>query len=150
MKMARGFDYTTTLGVCWSKEENDWKIYFPRKPDGWYIYSIISDKFFENFLKELEEAGYDLKTLRFSIRKKELGKPKRSNSFDYSTTLGVSWSKQMKDWRIFYPSKSDGWILHDFIKGLSLECLMEDLVERGYEPETFKLWVKKIDKDSEG
>lgn len=143
MNMARGFDYRTTLGVCWSKEENDYKVYYPQRPDGWYIQGIFQSEFFQGFLLGLEEAGYDLTTFRLSIRREELGEPKRSHRFDYSTTLGVCWSKQMKDWRIFYPSKSDGWILHDFIKGLSLECLMEDMVERGYEPKSFKLSIKK-------
>ena len=143
MKMARGFDFRTTLGICWSKEEKDYKVYYPRRPDGWYIQGIFQSEFFQSFLKELDDAGYDLTTFRFSARREELGEPKRSYSFDYSTTLGVCWSKQMKDWRLFYPSKSDGWILHDFVRGLSLECLMEDLVERGYEPKSFKMSIKK-------
>lgn len=67
--MARGFDYETTLGTCWSKSENSWKIYYPSKPDGWLMYEHLSSEPFKELLQELERRGYDTKTLRISVKK---------------------------------------------------------------------------------
>lgn len=63
------------LKARWSKRENDVLIDFPNKPDGgflqgWLVHArdrIYPDK---SFLKLLEERGYDLTTLKFSIKKK--------------------------------------------------------------------------------
>lgn len=67
--MARGFDYETTLGTCWSKMENDWKIYYPQKSDGWEMHDFLRSDTFKNFVSELEKRGYDTKTLRISVKK---------------------------------------------------------------------------------
>ena len=67
--MARGFDCETTLGACWSKTENDWKIYYPRKSDGWEMHDLLASSTFKNFVYELEKRGYDTKTLRISVKK---------------------------------------------------------------------------------
>jgi hypothetical protein len=68
--MVRGFDYETTLGACWSKMENDFKIYYPRKTDGWFMYDFMRNETFKEFVAELENRGYDTKTLRISIKRK--------------------------------------------------------------------------------
>lgn len=70
--MTRGFNPKTTLGVCWSKRENDWMIYYPCREDGWLIYDdLLKSDIFQNLVKELEKRGYDIQTLRFSIKKKQ-------------------------------------------------------------------------------
>ena len=69
------FDPKTTLRALWSKKEKDIVYYFPCSPDGhmlngYFVYA--KDSFQEHgLLKELEKRGYDLTTLKFSIRKKE-------------------------------------------------------------------------------
>lgn len=68
--MPRGFDYTTTLGFCWSKMERCWNYYYPRKVDGYVLHDFIKTDEFQSLLKELDERGYDTETLRFSIKKK--------------------------------------------------------------------------------
>jgi hypothetical protein len=68
--MARGFDYETTLGACWSKMENDFKIYYPRKSDGWLMHNLMTEQVFKEFISELEDRGYDTKTLRISVKRK--------------------------------------------------------------------------------
>lgn len=65
-----------TLKAAWSKKENDFLIHFPRSCDG----SLLNDYLFhhhywfdqerkKSLKDELEERGYDLKTLKFSIKK---------------------------------------------------------------------------------
>lgn len=68
--MARGFNYTTTLGVCYSKMEKDYKIYHPSKSDGWLMYDFMKSQTVKDLLDELEKRGYDTQTLRISIKKK--------------------------------------------------------------------------------
>lgn len=75
------------LKIRWSKREKDFLIHYPRKCDGALIQSHIlgenlhwggidgKDKEWLNFktfslLKELEERGYDLTTLKFEIKLK--------------------------------------------------------------------------------
>ena len=41
-------------------------LFYPRRADGWLLYNALSTE----FTKELERRGYDLTTLRFTIRKK--------------------------------------------------------------------------------
>jgi len=67
--MTRGFDCETTLGACWSKIEDDWKIYYPSKLDGWEMHDLLRSKIFNEFVKEIEKKGYDAKTLRISVKK---------------------------------------------------------------------------------
>lgn len=63
------------LKVKWSKKEDDFLIIYPRSPDG----GLINDYLFNNqfwfngdikksLKEELKERGYDLKTLKFSIK----------------------------------------------------------------------------------
>jgi len=76
------------LKVKWSKRENDFLIYYPRRCDG----ALIQQKLFTesmlfdfekyrnkietpykmdyNFIEELEKRGYDKTTLKFEIRLK--------------------------------------------------------------------------------
>jgi len=69
-RLVRGFDISTTLGVTWSKRENDWMIHYPRKCDGWLIHDVIRKDEFQDLVKELDKRGYDTETLRISIKKK--------------------------------------------------------------------------------
>lgn len=71
IEIARGFDYTTTLGVCWSKRENDFNIYYPRKVDGWVMHDILRSDAFKEFKEEVKNRGYDLETIRFSVKLKD-------------------------------------------------------------------------------
>ena len=65
----------------WSKKENDFLITFPRSCDG----SLINDYLFnsqfwhngeikKSLKAELEERGYDLESLKFVIKLKEVKK----------------------------------------------------------------------------
>jgi len=55
------------LWVNWSKKENDIMIHFPRKRDGHYISLLINN----DFIKEMESRGYDITTIKFSIKRKQ-------------------------------------------------------------------------------
>jgi len=87
------------LRVVWSKKENDFMIYYPRKADGSFIHQLVKawqmvhpasliDSFLDrstkearhyrgslgkyslletDWIKELEERGYDKTTLKFEI-----------------------------------------------------------------------------------
>lgn len=77
--MEKKFD---SLKVKWSKKENDFLISFPRSCDG----SLINDYLFnhqywydsrmkKSLKDELEERGYDLTTIKFSIKLKDSPKP---------------------------------------------------------------------------
>lgn len=60
------------IRVRWSKHENDWYIHYPRKSDGWLTYDLLKGHdTFQKWIKQLEERGYDLTTLRISVRLKE-------------------------------------------------------------------------------
>lgn len=58
-------DQATTLAADWSKREKDVRFWFSNRPDGHYLYGILNAE----VTKELQRRGYDLTTLRFSIRK---------------------------------------------------------------------------------
>ena len=71
-----------SLRAFWSKKEKDIMFYWPSGPhtktDGHFLYGRMSigpfnydGKLDTAFLKELEDRGYDLTTLLFSICKKE-------------------------------------------------------------------------------
>lgn len=68
--MPRGFDYETTLGTCWSKQDNNWRLYYPDRESGWELHDLLRSDTFKQFLEELEEQGFDTKTLRLSVKKK--------------------------------------------------------------------------------
>lgn len=53
----------------WSKKENDLVIAFPKRSDGNFLHSSFFDS---GFIKELIARGYDIKTLKFSIKKPEV------------------------------------------------------------------------------
>lgn len=75
--MGRGFDETTTLGVHWSKREQDWITTYPNRPDGHLIHNdLLRTDVFNELVKELKERGYDTDTLRFSVKKKKKGNAK--------------------------------------------------------------------------
>lgn len=58
------------LRAYWSKREHDLMIDYPTSPDGWFLHGILSKEFTE----ELKSRGYDITTLRFSIKQKSDGK----------------------------------------------------------------------------
>jgi hypothetical protein len=83
------FDANNTLLVRWSKKERDVMFFYPDRPSKGLIYNYlhcshkseqwnsetckmeIKDQ--KSFIKALEDAGYDITTLRFSIKKKQGG-----------------------------------------------------------------------------
>lgn len=71
-------NYIGELKACWGKKEKDvilkWNGVGTTKSNGSWLCSWLSyHRGFENtFLKELESRGYDLTTLKISIKKKHL------------------------------------------------------------------------------
>lgn len=64
----------TELKVNWSKREGDLMFHYPDKKDGMLVHWAFTKNLSENTLSllvELEHRGYDLRTLKFSIKKKE-------------------------------------------------------------------------------
>jgi nitrate reductase beta subunit len=72
------------LRVKWSKKENDFLIYYPRKCDGHLIndrllgsrliYNMFKESKYEkeiSLVDELERRGYNLKTMKFEISLKD-------------------------------------------------------------------------------
>lgn len=76
-------DYTK-LQARWSKREGDILYSYPRKVDGAYLHYVLGCKrqrydyttkrieYDPSALEELEARGYDIKTLRFSIKRKSV------------------------------------------------------------------------------
>lgn len=70
------FDPETTLRARWSKREQDVMIEYPRKCDGHLIHYYMGSprqsgqEWVPSLFEELEKRGYDLTTLKFSIKKK--------------------------------------------------------------------------------
>lgn len=67
-----------TLWMSWSKKEKDMMYRYPTSSrDGHLLHSffsvdqVINGERHKSLVKELESRGYDLTTLRFSIRKKD-------------------------------------------------------------------------------
>jgi hypothetical protein len=54
------------LKIRWSKTEQDLLIAFPRSCDGHWIAGVFN----REFTQELQERGYDITTLRFSVKRK--------------------------------------------------------------------------------
>jgi len=54
-----------TFKANWSKKENDIMLYFPKKSEGSYFSGIFN----QNFIKDVISMGYDITTLKFSIKK---------------------------------------------------------------------------------
>ena len=62
------------IQVKWSKREHDWIIHYPNKPDGWLTHGFVrGDDTFPEWIKELEQRGYDLTTLKLSVKLKRDG-----------------------------------------------------------------------------
>lgn len=60
------------LTYKWSKRLNDFLIHHPAKCDGHLLYGFFEGHTtIKDFLKELEIRGYDLKTMKFEVKKKE-------------------------------------------------------------------------------
>lgn len=53
------------LTAEWSKKESDVIYNYPCKPDGYLLHNSLRD-----LLAELERRDYDIKTLKFSIKRK--------------------------------------------------------------------------------
>lgn len=67
-------DRETTLSANWSRREKDVMYHFPSSPDGhwlhsWFRWARLDDKTVTSFLDQLKERGYDVTTLRFSVKK---------------------------------------------------------------------------------
>ena len=70
--MSKGFDWETTAGVHWSKRENDWMCGAPTRATGALLaFDLVGSDTFKELTAELDRRGYDLTTLRFSIKKKK-------------------------------------------------------------------------------
>ena len=63
------------LTAEWSKRERDILYHYPSKPDGHLLHCRLGVGSTQGkaLLDELEERGYDLTTLQFSIRRREPG-----------------------------------------------------------------------------
>lgn len=80
------FDSKTTLRARWSKKEGDVIYEYPSKPDGHLLHNYIGCErmtvdtsymgpgysWMPSLLNELEKRGYDITTLKFSIKKKKV------------------------------------------------------------------------------
>ena len=80
------FDAQNTLKVQWSKREQEIIYIYPVKKDGMVCHHYLAcehkgyvylekegrwgEGYMPSFFKELEKRGYDLTTLKFSIKKK--------------------------------------------------------------------------------
>lgn len=70
--MSRGFDWETTAGVHWSKREKDWMCGGPTSATRALLaFDFVCSDTFKKLVKELDERGYDIETLRFSVKKKK-------------------------------------------------------------------------------
>ena len=60
------------LRVQWSKQERDFLIYYPNGPDGHLMHAFLSREIDGKKMEQhLRERGYDITTLKISVRKKE-------------------------------------------------------------------------------
>lgn len=70
-----------TLSMRWSKREKDLLINYPSKPDGHLLHCRLNSPRFDgdyqpmlpSFVEELQARGYDITTLRFSVKRKKGG-----------------------------------------------------------------------------
>lgn len=62
-------DRKRTLAVRWDPTENDWRFFYPRKPDGHLAHGFVSGYMkFEEFVAELQARGYDLHSIAFTAK----------------------------------------------------------------------------------
>lgn len=62
-----------SIQIKWSKREKDWMIYYPNSPDGWLTNDFVGGRdTFQDWVKELKQRGYDLSTLKISVRKQQI------------------------------------------------------------------------------
>jgi hypothetical protein len=66
------------LTMKWSKRERDVTISYPRSCDGHLMAGVLSGHNRDDLMKELDRRGYDLTTLRFSIKQKAVVAQKRA------------------------------------------------------------------------
>lgn len=82
-------DAERELFIAYSKKEKDIMIHYPRKCGGWLIHDYFSDEVLEydypafcqgsqkpytvrkSLIDELKERGYDIETIKFSIKLKK-------------------------------------------------------------------------------
>ena len=72
-----------------------------------------------------------------------------ARGFDCETTLGACWSKIDKVWRTYYPRREDGFHMHDLLRSKDFKEFVSELEERGYDPESLRISVKKKVKQGE-
>jgi hypothetical protein len=67
------FDENKTLKVKWSKKENDWFIHYPSKATGHMISNFLDSKnmCFPEFIEELRSRGYDTRTLKITVNRRQ-------------------------------------------------------------------------------
>lgn len=59
-----------TLRIYWSKREKDWMIDGPNGPDKHLTHAWMSGRLtFDQFIEELQTRGYDVSTLRLSVKR---------------------------------------------------------------------------------
>lgn len=89
-------NYNTHLVVKWSKKENDLLIGGPNGPDRHLTHGFFNRTpiltwdgkvAYENFVKELENRGYDITTLKFSIKRKWASGEKPPDDYHYTSQV---------------------------------------------------------------
>ena len=60
-----------TLSARWSKREQDIVFNYPRKCDGSFLFGMLCHDWRgePSMVEELKRRGYDIETLRFSVRR---------------------------------------------------------------------------------
>ena len=61
------------IRVYWSKREKDWMIDSASRPSGHFMSELLRK--IQPELKDLDDRGYDLTTLRISVKQKKDGGP---------------------------------------------------------------------------
>lgn len=66
------FNMFKTLRVYWSKREKDWMINYPTSASGHMMSDLLAGRIdFKEFIEELKERGYDTRSLKLSVQKRE-------------------------------------------------------------------------------
>ncbi|MED0951112.1 hypothetical protein P4T70_23990 [Bacillus mobilis] len=143
----------TTLGFKWSKQENDWIIYFPRSGSGSYLHSELLQRCsFLYLLQELLDRDYDLSSFLFKVHTNEYSAShprKRTSHFRKENVLAVYWNYQTNNWMIRYPNKSDGSLFaFDLIGNDYFKEVLKELESRKYDVKTLCIYVERREMDS--